>query len=229
MTDEQTAREIAAWQNGHARVRALVQDLTEAQVATHVPACPDWTVRDLLSHMVGLGADTMAGNEPDDHNPEWTQSQIHARRDVDVAGLLEEWSQIAPELVAHMAEHGTRPLNDLTIHEQDLRSAAGEPGARDTDGLAIVRQRRADKLAEAAADLPPLALVSTDDGWSFATAGDPAQAPTVLEATGFDLFRGVTSRRTADQLRSWVTRGDVDPYLDAFAGLGPLPEQPLPE
>jgi len=229
MTDEQTAREIAAWQNGHARLRALVQGLDADQAATHVPACPDWTVRDLLSHMVGLGADTLAGNEPDDHNPEWTQSQIDARRDADVADLLEEWSQVAPDLVAHMAEHGTRALNDLIIHEQDLRSAVGEPGARDTDGLAIVRDRRADKLAEAAADLPPLALVSTDDGWSSTTSGDLDGAETVLEASGFDLFRGVTSRRTADQLRGYVVRGDVTPYLDAFAGLGPLPDQPLPE
>ena len=44
-----------------------------------------------------------------------------------------------------------------------------------------------------------------------------------------DLARALTSRRTADQLRSWTRRGDVAPYLDAFARLGPLPTAPLPE
>jgi hypothetical protein len=37
------------------------------------------------------------------------------------------------------------------------------------------------------------------------------------------------TRRTEDQLRQWSTAGAIDPYLPAFAGLGPLPEQPLPE
>lgn len=31
------------------------------------------------------------------------------------------------------------------------------------------------------------------------------------------------------QLRAWTEAGDVTPYLDAFAGLGDLPEEPLPE
>jgi len=228
MTQE-TAAGIAAWQNGHARVRELVSGLDAEQLETHMPACPDWTVRDLLSHVVGLGADVAGGDEPDDHNERWTRAQVESRRDRGVDELLDEWSAVAPALVASMAENGPRPLNDLLIHEQDLRSAAGVPGARDTDGLRFVRQRMAGRLAEGTSDLPPLALVSTDDGWSWATRGEPDDAEVVLEAPGFDLFRGLTSRRTADQLRGWVTRGDVEPYLDAFARLGPLPTEPLPE
>lgn len=34
----------------------------------YVPACPDWTAHDLFSHMVGLGADVLVGDQPDDHN-----------------------------------------------------------------------------------------------------------------------------------------------------------------
>jgi hypothetical protein len=30
-------------------------------------------------------------------------------------------------------------------------------------------------------------------------------------------------------LRSWTVRGDVEPYLDAFATLGPLPDRDLTE
>ena len=46
-----------------------------------MPACPDWTARDLFSHMVGLGSDVVAGDEPDDHNPDWTAKQVEKRKD----------------------------------------------------------------------------------------------------------------------------------------------------
>ena len=65
-----------------------------------MPACPDWTVRDLLSHMVGLGADVVAGDEPDDHNAAWTREQVQTRRDRDVAALVAEWQAVAEPLRA---------------------------------------------------------------------------------------------------------------------------------
>ncbi|WP_447646233.1 hypothetical protein [Nocardioides zeae] len=51
----------------------------------------------------------------------------------------------------------------------------------------------------------------------------------MLRAPGYDLARALTARRTAEQLRSYVTAGDVTPFLDDFAGLGPLPTEALPE
>jgi hypothetical protein len=127
----------------------------------------------------------------------------------------------APDLVAWMREHGSRPLNDVVIHEQDLRSAVGRPGARDTPGFAVVR----DRMAERFGDAVPAGLALLGETWSWG----PADAPTRLRASDFDLGRALTSRRTAEQLRSWTEAGDVTPYLDAFAGLGDLPTDPLPE
>lgn len=211
---------IAAWQEGHARVCALAES-DPAALEARVPATPDWSGRDLLSHMVGLGADVLGGDEPDDHNPAWTQAQVEARRGHSVADLVAEWRELAPRLVDWMTDHGSRPLNDLVIHEQDLRSALGVVGGRDSEGFAIVRDRRAEKFADAIDQ--PIRLVG--DRWSFG----PEDAPTRLRAGDFDLGRALTSRRTAAQLRSWTEAGDVTPFLDAFAGLGPLPEEPLPE
>ena len=51
----------------------------------------------------------------------------------------------------------------------------------------------------------------------------------VLRAPTFDLTRALVTRRSAAQLRSWTVRGDVTPYLDAFAMLGPLPSTDLTE
>ena len=70
---------VEEWSRAQQRVIDLVADLPPEQAALRVPACPDWTVRDLLSHMVGLGADVVAGDEPDDHNETWTGRQVQAR------------------------------------------------------------------------------------------------------------------------------------------------------
>ena len=218
---------MQAWRAAFERVCTLVERLDADALAATVPACPDWAVRDLLSHMVGLGADVLAGDEPDDHNSAWTQRQVEARRDRSAADLLAEWRGLADPLMAWMREHGSRPLNDVVIHEQDLRGAVGVVGGRDSDGLRIVRDRMAGRFAAGVGDLQPVALVSGE--WTWSSQGEVGEAVVVVEADAFDLARALTSRRTADQLRSWTRRGDVAPYLDAFARLGPLPTAPLPE
>ena len=229
MSDASTqgSGEIAAWRAAHDRVCTLVEAVGTEEMERAVPACPHWTARDLLSHVVGLGADVLAGDEPDDHNERWTQAQVEARRDRSAADLVAEWRRLADDLAAWMAEHGTRPLSDVVIHEQDLRGVLDRPGGRDTDGFAIVRERMAARLAGRLEQLPPIALVADD--WSWCSSGPVEDAPVLLRASGFDLGRALSTRRTADQLRSWTVRGDVAQHLEAFALLGPLPTEILPE
>ena len=218
---------VAQWRTTMERVSSLVESLDEAQLSTHVPACPDWTVRDLLSHMVGLGADVVGGDEPDDHNEQWTQRQVDARRDRPAADLLAEWHALAEDLESWMVERGSRPLNDVVIHEQDLRSAVDRPGARDSEAYATVRDRMVARFQSRLEGLPPIALVGP--AWTWCSSGAVEEAGVVLEASDFDLGRALMSRRTPDQLRAWTTRGDVTAHLQAFAGLGDLPQDPLPE
>ena len=218
---------IDEWARAQARVIALVAPLTAEQAAVRVPACPDWTVRDLFSHMVGLGADVVAGDEPDDHNAMWTGRQVETRRGHDVAALVAEWQAVAEPLRAWMRANTVRPLNDVLIHEQDLRGALGVPGGQDTEGWTVIRERFTDRLAGRVTDLPPIALVA--DSWTWASSVSPDDAAVVLRAPDFELARALVTRRSANQLRSWTVRGDVGPYLDAFAMLGPLPTTDLTE
>ncbi|MBE7187404.1 maleylpyruvate isomerase family mycothiol-dependent enzyme [Jatrophihabitans endophyticus] len=218
---------IAEWTQSQQRVIELVEGLDPGVADTVVPACPDWTVRQLLSHMIGLDADVVAGDEPDDHNATWTQKQVDARADHDVATLVAEWRDLTAPVQEWMRANNTRPLGDVVIHEQDLRGALDSPGARDTDALAALRDRMAGRLDQVVtgAGLPGLRLSSPS--WSFVAGAEPAAV--TVEASEFDLTRALMTRRTADQLRGWVTDGDIEPYLDSFAGLGPLPTTPLPE
>jgi uncharacterized protein (TIGR03083 family) len=226
--------EVTEWRAAVERVCSLVAAASEEELGRHVPAAPDWTVRDLLSHMVGLGADVLAGDEPDDHNEAWTQAQVDDRLTRSASELVVEWRSLVEPMSEWMRENGTRPLGDVIIHEQDLRSTLGRPGARDSAGLHAVRDKMAARFARAATDMPPLGMVASDNGWRWVSDGsDPSgvsqSAAVLVEAPAYDLFRALTSRRTADQLRSWTRRGDIAGYLRAFAGLGPLPTQPLPE
>ena len=218
---------IAEWVRGQQRVIGLVGSLTAQEAAVKVPACPDWTVRDLLSHMVGLDADVLDGDEPDDHNADWTQAQVAARTERDVPALIDEWTSLTEPLRAWMAEHSTRPLGDVLIHEQDLRGALRVAGAQDTAGLQSLREKFAGQLGDAVTELPPMALIG--DGWTWASRGEVDDAEVALRASDFDLTRALMSRRSAAQLRAWTERGDIAPFVSAFELLGPLPEDDLTE
>ncbi|HET7388148.1 MAG TPA: maleylpyruvate isomerase family mycothiol-dependent enzyme [Nocardioidaceae bacterium] len=224
MSDEGPTRAVAEWRAAYLRVTDLLHDIDDSAAATRVPSCPAWTVRDLLAHMVGLDADVLAGNEPDDHHRAWTQAQVDARAGTSVGELLAEWAGLAEPLQEWMHAHTTRPLADLVIHEQDLRDALNVPGGQDTEGPRMVRDRMLARFASRLDGLPPIALVA--DTWQWCSAGEPGEAVAVVEASEFDLARALVSRRSADQLRSWTTRGDLTPYLSAFEVLGPLPATP---
>jgi uncharacterized protein (TIGR03083 family) len=215
--------EIEEWSRAQARVIALMEGASEDQVASTVPACPAWTARDLFSHMVGLGTDVVAGDEPDDHHADWTAKQVRERADRTVAQLVDEWRATAEPLRAWMVQHGSRPLGDVIIHEQDLRGALGVPGGQDSDGVAAIRDRFAPRVGGRLPSGTTLGLVG--ESWSWASDdGDPEAADVVLAAPDFELARALLARRSAGQIRSWVRRGDVEPVLDAFATLGPLPD-----
>ncbi len=221
----ETSDAVNEWSDAWARIWALTEGLDDDTVGTRVPACPDWTVRELVAHMVGLLADVLDDNEPGDHPEQWTAAQVEARSTRSLAQLREEWQGMEKDLVDWMYANTTRPLGDVIIHEQDLRGAVDAPGARDTAGLRALRDRMAGGFAHGVKDagLGPAALVG--DGWTFVTdGGDVDSAAVVVRAPDFDLTRAVMTRRSADQLRSWTERGDVAPYLDCFAILGPLPE-----
>jgi hypothetical protein len=63
--------------------------------------------------------------------------------------------------------------------------------------------------------------------WLWCSSGAPADAAVRVEASDFDLARAVMSRRSRAQLQAWTSRGDIEPYLAGFTGLGPLPETDL--
>ena len=126
---------------GRERLSDIVRQLAPADLATTVPACPDWTVHDVIAHLAGGCADVLAGNIAGVTTAEWADAQVRCRKNRTITQVLEEWSAVAPRLEA-MAGSFPSPLPtlwilDLTAHEHDVRGALVRPGAREERGLVI--------------------------------------------------------------------------------------------
>jgi uncharacterized protein (TIGR03083 family) len=209
------------------RTSDLIADLADGAAGRPVPACPEWRVRDLVAHLVGVVGDVLTGNLDGVSTHPWTQAQIDARREVPVAGLLDEWAAKGPLLESRLdaAPGATQLIFDAATHEQDLRVALNRPGV-DPDASAIALRFVARAFPQAAAGWEPLLIEPTDGGAPFRTGdGEPRG---VLRGTSMELVRCLSGRRTVAQLRQMRWEGDADKWLPAFEW-GPFrpPAQPV--
>jgi uncharacterized protein (TIGR03083 family) len=208
----------------------LVRALPDATVSAQVPACPAWTVKDLLAHLVAICTDTQAGRIDGVGSEEWTDRQISERRDRSIDQLLQEWDGAAPgfeEMMesVHPAIAGGI-IGDLVTHELDLRGAIDSPGGTDSEAfeLALDSHVRFFGRRVKQAELPALEVRSGERVWT-AGAGDPIGK---LEGEAFEILRSLTGRRTLDQVEGLAWSVDPKPYLAVVSMYG-LPEKPLSE
>jgi uncharacterized protein (TIGR03083 family) len=213
-----------------------------------VPACPAWTIRDVLAHVTGVAADAASGTYFSGAADAWSDIRLAAARDAWTAGqvrsrrgrpaeaLITEWAGWAailePMLAATVPPPGapawllSAPVADLAVHLHDVRGALRRPGDRDAPatrlGLRIYARWLGERLDRAAR--PALRLRAGCREW-VEGSGRPAAA---LAADAFELFRALSGRRCPDQVRALAWEGDPEPYLDLFAPY-PMPGSPLAE
>ena len=227
-TGELVATHYAA---AHARIVALVETLTDEQLATPVPATPGWTVHDVLAHVVANPTDGLAGRINGIPTDEFTAGQIAERRDHSAAELLGEWApNVGPMCDGARADLVPPELAvDALTHEQDIRGALGLPSAIRPDELRFATKRFGGGagIAMKAAALPALSIEATDTDFA-ALAGEGEPAITV-RAPEFEFFRALAGRRSRSQVAAFDWNGDSAPYLDAFCIFGPLRDQDLHE
>jgi uncharacterized protein (TIGR03083 family) len=196
------------------RVTELVRELTPEQLETRVPGCPEWTVRELLSHLTALPADVDAGRLDGAGTPEWTAVQVAERHGRGVDDLLAEWEKYAPALEAQLDEWGDFGwviVWDITLHEDDLREALGLPlGVGDTQAKVLegLVARASKKVVEAG--LPAVSLAAGARSW---TLGEGEPVGSVAVSDEGELSRTLGGRRTDDELRALAWSVDPEPYL----------------
>jgi uncharacterized protein (TIGR03083 family) len=197
------------------RVEDLVGALDPAALDVLTPACPAWSVRDVLAHLAGgiasFGAESYAGAGTD----AWAAEHVESRRDVPVADLLAERRACSARLEGLPADHRAwlPAVHDALSHEADIRGALGAPGLP-ADALAAAFPLLQPVLRSKLGKLGPTTLELDGQPHAFG-AGEPvllAQAPL------FEFWRGAFGRRSDRQLRSWVLSGDAE----AFAKVLPL-------
>ena len=208
------------------RIGGLVGDLTPEQAQTPVPACPGWSVHDVVAHLTGSVADVLGGRMDGIGSEVWTAAQVEARKDVPIGEMVAEWAEMAPQF-----EDGLRAVGgpmaalgvaDAWHHEQDLRGALGVEGGHDPVAEHTAISGYAQAATWAAEGRAPLRIVAGD---TTIQSGDGEPAATVTGAP-YELARALGGRRTEAQVRALDWHGDAEPYIATLAGMGPA--EPLP-
>jgi uncharacterized protein (TIGR03083 family) len=206
-----------------ARIGAMVLAAGPQGAAAPVPACPAWTVHQLLAHCTGTPASIVGGDLPTGDLQEWLDGIVAARADRPVEDLLAEWETAGPAIEATLRSgpgHLGTLVYDVLAHEHDLRAALGSAAPVDDDSVGValeltVTHLRADLAAHG---LPGVVL---DAGHSRWVAGDEP-AGLEISAPAYELFRLLGGRRSRAQLTAAVRHGDLDRFLPALThGLAP--------
>ncbi|WP_073488124.1 maleylpyruvate isomerase family mycothiol-dependent enzyme [Streptoalloteichus hindustanus] len=200
------------------RVTEIAAGLDERELGLTVAACPEWTVRDVLAHVVGVAADVVNGEMAGRPGPEWTARQVAQRRDRTVAELVAEWDRYAEGAEAVLAAGPPLPLlaHDLVQHEGDLLGALGRGRPPRTawepmlDNVLTGLGKRP--------DLPGALTVLLDGRRRQVGDGVPLAE---LDVDGYDLYRAVFGRRSRAQMAGWAWLGEAGPFLDLIAVFPP--------
>lgn len=211
------------------RVTDLVREADDEQLERHAPAAPEWRVRDVLAHLSGVTADVNAGNLDGVGTDAWTGRQVEARRDWSIEQLLDEWDTEAAKIEAVMATLPEVAVGQMTMdaatHEQDIRGGLERPGARDCDAVAIGVDWGLSMLTANVEQADATLRVETEG--RSATVGAGARRLGV-QVERFALFRTMTGRRSAEQIRAFDWDGEPIPELLVFPIFTPR-ETPLVE
>lgn len=215
---------------GRGRLVNFVTGLSEEQWTTTTQGCPEWDVRTVVSHVVGIGADMTSGRFPAGDIDAWVQEAVDARKGASGTELVRELEEIGPAIDTLLTTMppmmGDLLIGDVVTHLQDIRGALGVPGDREGAAvdLALDGYLRAIGGRISGAGLPAL-RIRHDNGEQVVGEGEPAATVT---ASSFELLRALAGRRTHEQIAAFEWDGDPTPYLPIFSSYG-FPDVPITE
>ena len=199
------------------RMIELVRSLDDGQLDTIVPLCPDWRVRDVVSHVGGLTIDVLGGNLEAYGSDEWTSRQVADRKGRPIEDVIAEWLGAADRYDALLeANPGFLPMittADVVTHEHDIRAAVDQPGQRDNEGVRMGVKTYVGRLRENMGDLPPLKVTAEGYRDFMVGQGEPAAS---VSAETFEMFRALGGRRSKEQVLAYNWDGDPAPYMEKW-------------
>jgi len=222
ITDAATAYRLV-----RGRIDALVRG-RDAIAELAVPACPGWTVRQVVAHVAGVAQDIATLNLEQKGTGPWADAQVERLGERSIDDLLDLWGQSLDSVSANLAlasDAGVCQLVfDTLTHEHDIRGALGEPGSRAGDlavkaALAFMTTMGDQFIRQA--KLPALRLSTPTIG--SVQLGDPhaAYGDLALRISDFEALRAFGGRRSVAQLLALPWDGDPTNLMPAFTDVLP--------
>ena len=176
-----------------ARVIDLLRSTPESSGNIMVPCTPEWTIRQLAAHLVGVPEDVLAGRMEGVTTDAWTHAQVERYGQLTLTELADLFESSAPKIDA-IIHNFPQPIisqfvMDAVTHEQDMRSALGVPGGRDSKAIEVGVGFFLNLFET---NDPPLfdALVNT-------------------RISQWDILRSLTGRRTVEQMNALGLDGEA--------------------
>jgi len=202
------------------RIDALVRPLPPEHWDLAVPACPGWRVRDVLAHLVGGPEDAAAGRLDGIPTDEQTAAQVDRHRTETPIELLDTWRDMCPLVADAITKAKIWPAAfDAVTHEQDLRGALGQPGARDDESVEDFARMSVRGLD---APVPLVFDLGTERIAAGGTSLSDEHALT-LTTTAFEVFRLRLGRRSRRQVEAMAWSADPVSVLAHLFVFGPSP------
>jgi uncharacterized protein (TIGR03083 family) len=171
----------------------LLRSTPESSGNIVVPCTPEWTIRQLAAHLVGVPEDVLAGRMEGVASHAWTHAQVERYGDLTLKELADLFESSAPKIDS-IIHNFPQPIisqfvMDAVTHEQDMRSALGKPGGRDSKAVEVGVGFFLNLIEVSD---PPLfdALVNTS-------------------ASKWDVLRSLTGRRTVKQMNALGLDGEA--------------------
>jgi uncharacterized protein (TIGR03083 family) len=209
------------------RVDALVRG-RDGIAELAVPACPGWTIRQMVAHLAGVAQDIVALNLEKKGTGPWADAQVARLGGHSIDDLLDLWGQSLDSVSANLAfasDAGVCQLVfDTLTHEHDIRGALSEPGSRAGDlafeaALGFVTTMGDQFVRQA--ELPAFLLSTPTIG--SVQLGDPhtARGHVALSISDFEALRSFGGRRSIGQLLALPWDGDPTNLMPAFTDVLP--------
>jgi uncharacterized protein (TIGR03083 family) len=217
------------YRKARTRVVDLAATLSAERLQLRVPATPEWTVHELLAHLVGGAADAASGRVDGAPGERWTARHVGERRHYSVGQLLAEWDRVASAAESSLSDEqifGPNLVADMICHEADLREAVGLVRVDSEHWQPFLEVMMLYLRKQLRHNMTLLIRDEQGQQWSCGT-GEPA---TLLRADGYELLRASYSRRSQRQIAAWNwTPAPSEQMIERFGFFGPREDdQPVP-
>jgi len=231
-----------AYEDARTTMIDLVRSAGEAAQTTRVPACPDWTIQDLVAHVTSIASEMSSGGVPADLNliqfwdddmsrrrEDFVDAALAKRRDLSLEEIIAEWDAAAPILESMIRGEAPFPpespplvdwivVTDIGQHLQDLAGALGLTSERESlaTGLSLRSYVEGMRFRAAHDKLPAFRIRAGSREWVIGE-GEPVAT---LTGDPFELARAASGRRSPDQIRAYDWEGDPEPFIVLFYPYG---------